>query len=240
LLAKKSFLWLFVGDAITSLLYGLVAWFALSSSPHVKRASQSWLDTWTVLREDRRFRQVVLSSLTVGLVFVQAFSTLSLEITRHGFSSSVYGLLVSLNGALVVLCELPITTVTKRYPARRVMALGYLLIGLGFASNLTDRTLPLLVMTIVLFTFGEMVAMPISGAYVADLAPADRRGLYMGTWGLTWSLAFVFGPSLGMMLFASSPAALWVSCGLLGVVAAWIITAEPRKQAELTPLAAAK
>jgi len=98
----------------------------------------------------------------------------------------------------------------------------------------------LLVMTIVLFTFGEMVAMPISGAYVADLAPADRRGLYMGTWGLTWSLAFVFGPSLGMMLFASSPAALWVSCGLLGVVAAWIITAEPRKQAELTPLAAAK
>src|SRR5207342_1141219 len=30
LLAKKSFLWLFVGDAITSLLYGFVAWFALS------------------------------------------------------------------------------------------------------------------------------------------------------------------------------------------------------------------
>jgi MFS family permease len=176
----------------------------------------------------------------VGLVFVQAFSTLSMEITNHGFNSSVYGLLASLNGVLVVIFELPITTITKRYPARRMMALGYLLIGLGFASNLTDRTLPLLVMTIVLFTFGEMVAMPISGAYVADLAPADRRGLYMGTWGLTWSLAFVFGPSLGMMLFSSSPTTLWVTCGLLGMLAAGIITAEPRKRAELTPLVAAK
>jgi len=240
LLAKKSFLWLFVGDAITSLLYGFVAWFALSSSPYAKRASQSWLDTWNVLREDRRFRQVMLSSLAVGLVFVQAFSTLSLEITGHGFSSSVYGLLVSLNGVLVVLCELPLTTITRRYPARRMMALGYLLIGLGFASNLTPRTLPLLVMTIVLFTFGEMVAMPISGAYVADMAPADRRGLYMGTYGLTWSLAFVFGPGLGMMLFSRSPTALWLTCGLFGGIAAWIISAEPRKRAELTSLVTAK
>jgi MFS family permease len=141
---------------------------------------------------------------------------------------------------LVVLCELPLTTITRRFPARRMMALGYLLIGFGFASNLTHRTLPLLVTTIVLFTLGEMVASPISGAYVADLAPADRRGLYMGAWGLTWSLAFVFGPGLGMMLFSSSPAALWVTCGLLGVVAAGIITAEPRKSAQLTPLVAAK
>jgi MFS family permease len=240
LLAKKSFLWLFVGDAITSLLYGLVAWFAFSSAAHTRRASQSWLDTWHVLREDRKFRQVMLSSLAIGLVFVQAFSTLSLEITRHGFSSSVYGMLASLNGVLVVLCELPLTTITKRFPARRMMALGYLLIGFGFASNLTHRTLPLFVTTIVLFTLGEMVASPISGAYVADMAPADRRGLYMGTWGLTWSLAFVFGPWLGMMLFSSSPTALWVACGLLGVIAAWIITAEPRKRAELTPLVAAK
>src|SRR5258707_7854268 len=29
LLAKHSFLWLFVGDAVTSFLFGLVAWFAL-------------------------------------------------------------------------------------------------------------------------------------------------------------------------------------------------------------------
>ena len=229
LLAKHSFLWLFVGDAATSLLYGLVAWFALPAGLHGTRTDNSLRETWTVLRTDQRFRRMLCASLAVGLVFVQVFSTMSLEITRNGFSPSIYGLVISLNGVLIVLCELPLTILTKRYPARQMMALGYLLIGAGFASNALTRTLPLLVLTVVLFTLGEMVAMPISGAYVADLAPAHKRGLYMGTYGLVWSVAFIGGPSLGMLLFSASPLALWSACGLLGMMAAGIILVEPRR-----------
>lgn len=229
LLAKHSFLWLFVGDAATSLLYGLVAWFALPSGLHGTRTNNSLRETWNVLRTDQRFRQILCASLAVGLVFVQVFSTMSLEITRNGFSPSIYGLVISLNGALVVLGELPLTTFTKRYPARRMMALGYLLIGVGFASNALTRTLPLLAFTVVLFTLGEMIAMPLSGAYVADLAPEHQRGLYMGTYGMVWSVAFICGPSLGMMLFAVSPLALWCGCGLLGLLAAGLILPEPRR-----------
>jgi MFS family permease len=154
---------------------------------------------------------------------VQVFSTMSLEITRHGFSPSIYGLVISLNGVLIVLCELPLTVFTKRYPARQMMALGFTLIGMGFASNVLMRTLPLLALTVALFTLGEMIAMPISGAYVADLAPAHQRGLYMGTYGMVWSVAFICGPSLGMWLFSVSPLALWSGCGLLGLLAAGII-----------------
>ena len=139
---------------------------------------------------------------------------------------------ISLNGVLVVLCELPLTTITKRFPARRVMALGYVLIGVGFASNLLVRTPLLLVLTTTLFTFGEMVSMPVSGAYVADLAPADKRGLYMGAYGMMWSVAFVCGPSLGMLLFSFNHLILWTACGLLGLVAAGIILLEPRPRPE--------
>jgi MFS family permease len=128
----------------------------------------------------------------------------------------------------VVLCELPLTTLTTRFPARRVIALGYALIGLGFASNALPRTWPLLVLTVVLFTMGEMIAMPVASAYVADLAPAHQRGLYMGTYGMVWSVAFIFGPSVGMVLFSVSPLALWGACGLLGLLAAAVIQAEPR------------
>lgn len=229
LLAKHSFLWLFVGDAATSLLYGLVAWFALPSGLRGTRADNSMQETCKVLWTDRRFRQILCASFAVALVFVQVFSTMSLEVTRHGFSPSIYGLVISLNGALVVLCELPLTTFTKRYPARRMIALGYLLIGVGFASNALTRTLPLLVLTVILFTLGEMVAMPLSGAYVADLAPAHQRGLYMGTYGMVWSVAFIGGPSLGMLLFSVSPPALWYGCGVLGLLAAAVILREPRR-----------
>jgi MFS family permease len=231
LLARESFFLLFAGNALASVLYGLLAWFALPAGLRSTRAGNTLRETFRVLRDDWRFRQVLCASLGVGLVFVQVFSTMSLEITRSGFGPSVYGLLVSLNGLLVVLCELPLTTLTTRYPARRVMALGYLLIGVGFASNVLPRTLPLLVLTTALFTLGEMVSMPVAGAYVADLAPIQQRGLYMGTYGLVWALAFVAGPSLGMILYSASALSLWVLCGLLGIVAASAITLEPRCRA---------
>lgn len=239
LLAKHSFVWLFVGDAATSILYGLVAWFALPAGVRGTRAQNSLLDTLRVVRQDKRFRRVVFASLAVGLVFVQVFSTMSLEITRSGFSAATYGLMISLNGVLVVLCELPLTTITSRYPPRRVMALGFLLIGAGFASNALLRTIPLLALTTCLFTLGEMVSMPVAGAYVANLAPVHQRGLYMGTYGLVWSLAFVGGPGLGMLLFSVSPMALWTSCGLLGLLAAGIILAEPRPSTDSSAAAKA-
>jgi MFS family permease len=232
LLAKYSFTWLFIGDAATSVLYGLVAWFALPSGVRGTRTGASLFETFRVVRNDPRFRQVIVSSLLIGLVFVQVFSTMSLAITRSGFSASTYGLLISMNGLLVVLCELPLTTVTKKYPARRMMALGYMLIGAGFCSNVLPRTLPLLVLTTACFTFGEMVAMPVTGAYVADLAPADRRGLYMGTFGMVWAIAFVAGPSLGMTLFAANPVLLWTACGLMGLAAAFLISAPSGEKLE--------
>jgi MFS family permease len=234
LLAKKSFTLLFVGDAATSLLYALVAWFALPTGLRGERTASTLVETYRVLRDDKRLRQVVYACLVIGLVFVQAFSTMSLEITRSGFSASAYGLVISLNGALVVLCELPLTTITKRYPAHRMMALGFLLIGIGFSSNLLTRTTPLLILTTFLFTFGEMISMPIAGAYVADLAPQERRGLYMGTYGMVWATAFVFGPSLGMVLFSISRPALWITCGVFGIIAAGIISTKTRGGREAT------
>src|SRR5581483_7294380 len=110
------------------------------------------------------------------------------------------------------------------YPTRRVIALGFVLIGAGFSSNLLPRTLPLLVLTTCLFTFGEMISMPVAGAYVADLAPVERRGLYMGIYGMVWAAAFVFGPSLGLALFSLSRTLLWITCGVLGILAAMLIS----------------
>ncbi|HEV2392874.1 MAG TPA: MFS transporter [Verrucomicrobiae bacterium] len=228
LLAKHSFFWLFAGDAATSVLYGLVAWFALPAGLRGIRAQSAWGETFRVLREDKQFRQVLCAALLVALVFVQVFSTMSLEITSSGFAPSVYGLVISLNGVLVVFCELPLTTITRRFAARRIMALGFLLIGAGFASNALERTIPLMALTTALFTLGEMISMPVAAAYVADLAPSHQRGLYMGTYGTVWAVAFVCGPSLGLLLFSTSRLILWLACGALGLMAASIMLARPR------------
>jgi MFS family permease len=237
LMAKHSFLDLFIGDALTSLLYGCLAWFALPEGHRPVTSSSSLRQTWQVIRRDRRFIQILSAALAVGLVFVQIFSSFSMHLASHGYSESAYGIVLSLNGALVVLLELPLTMITRRYPARKVMALGFLLVGLGFASCALGGSVALVLFTMGLLTLGEMIAMPVSGAYVADLAPPHLRGQYLGAYGLVWAVALVCGPSLGLILYGASPACLWLSCGLLGGIAAVTIGSHWPERTAVNPKA---
>ena len=222
-LAEYSFFWLFLGDAISSLLFGIVAWVALPRGVRSTHQDASWNQVLARLARDTKFLQVVAASLAVALVFFQMSSSFGLHVTHHGFSATTYGALISLNGVLIVLFELPLTAITSRYPARRVMALGFVLVGGGFALNAFATTLPALVCVMLVFTLGEMISMPVSAAYVADLAPVEMRGRYMGAYGLTWAVALIFGPALGLMLFQYHPPVLWVCCGGLGLLAACVI-----------------
>jgi MFS family permease len=80
-----------------------------------------------------------------------------------------------------------------------------------------------LALGVFVFTLGEMVAMPVSSAYVADLAPTEYRGRYSGFINLTAALAVIVGPSIGMNMFGQSPTLFCLSCGGLGLLAAVII-----------------
>ena len=234
LLAAKGFLWLFVGDAATSALFGLVVLLALPRDDiQHQRLETGWTEAIGRIRKDQKFNQLLLSSIVIAFVVMQMSSTFGIHVTHLGFSAATYGALISMNGAMVVLCELPLTTITRRFPARRVLAVGYLLIGAGFAMNAFARSVPALASCIVVFTLGEMIAMPVSAAYVSNLAPAHMRGRYMGVSGLNWSLALILAPALGMKMLASNPTVMWLSCGGLGILAAIIISANVSER-ELT------
>jgi len=222
-LAARGYFWLFAGDAGTSVLFGLIALAALPAGLPGRRNEGGWNGDLKALAGDGKFLRVLCGAFFIALVFLQISSTFSLHVTRQGFPAAVYGLILSLNGVLVVFCELPLTSLTRRFPSRLVMAAGYLLIGAGFSLNAFAHSVPALVACVVIFTFGEMVAMPVSSAYIADLAPAHLRGRYMGVYSLTWSAALVFAPQMGMRLFGISPTLLWLTCGALALLAAAII-----------------
>lgn len=222
-LAARGYLWLFAGDAATSVLFGVIALVALPRGLPTRREEGDWRDDFKALAVDGKFIRLLGAAFCIALVFQQIGSTFSLHVTSLGFPATTYGLILSLNGVLVVCCELPLTTVTRRFPSRLVMAAGYMLIGTGFALNAFVHSVPGLVACVVIFTFGEMTAMPVSTAYVAELAPAHLRGRYMGAYSLTWSAALIGAPQLGLRIFGVAPSALWLTCGALGVLAAAII-----------------
>jgi MFS family permease len=228
LLAAYGYFWLFAGDATTSVLFGLVALLALPKGSHGTTGNASWSAALRVLRRDRKLHQLLFANFTIGLVFFQLASTFGLYVQHLGFSPVVYGAVVSLNGALIVFCELPLTRLTRRFPARHVMAAGHVLCASGYALNAFAHSITALVLCMIVFTAGEMILMPTAAAYLANLAPPDMRGRYMGVSGLTWAMALIIGPVCGMKLFESAPTTYWVACAGTGLLAAAVISREPR------------
>src|SRR5258706_193896 len=178
-LAAHSFLWLFVGDALTSVLFAVVAWCWLPRGVRSAQAEAGWGEAWGVLKQDRRIHHVALATLFIGLVVHQLVSSYGLHVTTLGFSDATYGALLSLNGVLVVIFELPLTTRSRRFPSRPVMAVGYLLMGAGLTLNPSFHSLPALVIGMTVFTFAEMIFAPVAGAYGSLLPPPPtRRGQF--------------------------------------------------------------
>jgi len=219
-LADRSFFYVFLGDAITSFAYGVVALFAL---PHGRRSSSAGERAGEGIRialADRVFVSFLLATVCLTWIEFQLHSTFPLHITRLGFSPATYGMLISINGVMIVLFELALTSWTQRRSPQPLIALGYGLTGLGLALTGLATTVPMLAGTVLIWTMGEMIYAPVTGAFVTSLAPERYRGRYMGLWHSTWSAGMLLGPVAGTAIYERSPAALWSACLVAGAIAA--------------------
>jgi MFS family permease len=223
LLAERSFLWLFVGEAATSVVLGVVALAGLPSVRRSPRTDESPGEAIRALRADPRFVVFLVASVLAAAVYFQSTAALPLHVRQAGLSRAVYGGLISLNGLLIVLLEFPLVGVTRRFRAGPTMAVGVVITGVGFALTGAAHSVALLITTVVVWTLGEMIAAPVMNTYVAAVAPRHLRGRYQGAYVLTSSVALALAPAIGTRVFALSPAALWLGCGVVGVIAALLM-----------------
>lgn len=230
LLAERSFDYLFVGDAATSIAFAAIALIALPHGTRTAKREEAHLPTARAsIVADRGFLLFLGAVLITGAVYSQNVSTMPLHLRDAGYSPSTYGFLQAMNGVLIVLFELPVIAWTQRRARLRTVALGQLLIGLAFASLLFAHTLPLLVAMIVVWTLGEMIESPVASAIAADRAPVHARGRYQSAFGSMFGVAWMLGPTMGTIAYAAEPAALWIACGVLGTVSAVVSLAAGRR-----------
>ncbi len=235
-LSEYSYLWLFVGDALTASLYGVIALMGLPTLGRREAlATQKQpnpigdlAESFRVALSDIRFVRVLIASVLVAFVFMQMMTTLGLEVKMRGYAESIYGLILGLNGVIIVLFEIPLTALTRRMSPMRVMALGNAFVGLGIGCVAFSESVNGYVMAMIIFTIGEMIGMPVALAYVSRLAPEKMRGRYMGIYGLAWASAITLGPSIGMLCFSKSPFLFWLGCGVIGVVSAAVLLVPAR------------
>ncbi len=228
-LAEHSFRWLFWGDAITTAAYGLmIVLFIRETLPEHKPSADAptrkpqvgWSEAMRHISRDTTFLLFSLAALLTSIVFMQGFSTLPIYMTQLGLSKELIGWLLSANGILIVLLQIPITTMLNRFHRVLVILAGELLIAIGFGLTVFAAAWSMLLLTIVVWTTGEVVQAAFKQSMVADLAPITMRGRYMGVFALCHAIGMTGGVPLGgQILERYGPTVLWPMCFALAMTA---------------------
>jgi predicted MFS family arabinose efflux permease len=221
LIAHFSFRWVFWVDAITTLVSALILALLLRTPPPPGAVEKPGRSPWT----DPRLAYLLLGFLPVLLVFFQIEGAMPLWVVRDlGFGTRFFGLIFTLNTLLIVALEVPLNLGMARWPHGRLLLLGSVCYAAGFGLTGLANSRPLLLGTVFLWTFGEMILLPTMADAVASLAPADRRGEYMGLYALCFAVALTLGPWLGVLSYARlGPAFTWGGCALFGLLSAALL-----------------
>jgi MFS family permease len=231
-LAATSYGWTFAAATVSSLTFALITLFLVAETlPQAEgqRVELSPLVTYRTLLHDRPF---LIYCLVVTLAVLPASLLMVLlpvyAKEQYGVVESQYGFIMATNAAMVVLFQYPITNVTRRYPSLLVLAAGALFYGLGVGSVALGSGFWAFWISMVILTLGEMILVPTGTTLTANLAPADQRGRYMGTYSLTWSLGMGIGPAIGGFLSDHiAPVAIWyggLAFGLAATLGFFLLT----------------
>ncbi|MCD8404571.1 MFS transporter [Tenacibaculum dicentrarchi] len=153
--------------------------------------------------KDTAFWLFFVGIFIFALVFLQLFSTIPLYYKQaHHLSELQIGLLMAMNGFIIFALEMPLIKWLEesKYSKEILIFIGLFLMGLSFfVLNLTSWS-GILIVGMFFMTFGEMIALPFSNAFVIDRAKKGNQGEYMAYYSIAFSLAHIFGHNSGMRL----------------------------------------
>jgi MFS family permease len=224
-MAEHSYPMLFAASGVACLLcLGLVHW-TVTSMPQLRPESRfSWHDLWSVAA-DRRFLRFCGYGLLIAAVMAQLTVALAVHSVRYvGLSEAQVGLLFTLNGAIVVLIQTPISQSLRHVRLTAMLAVGCLFYAAGYCWAGFAPSFALMAVAIAVVTLGEVTVSPGLQTLAANLAPDKLKGRYLGFQGLAIQLGSACGPLLGGLgLQVLSPRwspAPWLIIAALGVLAA--------------------
>ncbi|MFE7547396.1 MDR family MFS transporter [Streptomyces gardneri] len=218
---------LFVVDAVATVLCAVIVFLRLPETrPEAavdKRGepvAEEKVSMLTVLR-DAPFRTLVLLNLLVCLVFTAPWIGLPLTMAGEGLPPSSYGMVIAVNGVVIVGFQLLVNKLTDKRSPVLLLTLSALLFAFGTGATALAGSSVAFAATVIVWTVGEMIHVPTNAAATARLAPEHARGRYQGVMGMSWAVAgFVAPVAAGAIVGGPGPDVLWTATAAIGVLAA--------------------
>jgi len=220
-LARAGFRWLFWADALTCAAFAALAWRAVPLPQARPPARDKPPGGFADVLRDPVMAGCALVALGYMAVYQQAFTTLPIAMHAAGLPPPAYGLVMALNGIVIVIAQ----PLAGRWLAGRdhslVVVAGNMLTSAGFAVTALASSTATYAGAVCIWTLGEIAIAAAGGAIIAGLAPAHLRGRYLGLYGAASSLGALLAPLAGTQLLRLGAPVLWVTCGAVAATAAF-------------------
>jgi MFS family permease len=183
-------------------LYLLLNKFGIRKIEGEHKANSTFLSAWNVVRNDVVLRYYLLGGVVTAIGYSQMMVTLS-QYVGSKFTNGValFAVMMSVNAITVVAFQFPFTKWADRYSPLTVLTVGvifYALGNVGFGLSFGWITF---ILSMIVFTFGEMLTYPAGNMLTDRIAPDGMRGAYYGAQSFS-NLGHFIGPWVGGLLLS--------------------------------------
>ncbi|MFE2287208.1 MFS transporter [Streptomyces sp. NPDC059443] len=219
-----SYDWLFVVDGLGTLFFAL--WTARVVPARAAATPSAAPDgglgrggLWRELRARPAVLVLLGAIVVIDLVYRQQYTTFPAFLADHGLDARAYGLLVAINGGVVMLLEIPAALALRRRSPLHIIGTGLVLVGGGYAMLMLGVGAATAAAMMVLLSLGEILYKTTAMAYVADESPEHAVGRFQSLYAGVSVTGVVLAAPLGGALYEAAPGLLWPLCAVLGTAA---------------------
>ena len=172
--------------------------------------------------KDKIFWLFLVTSLISGILFFQLFTTLPIyHADQFKLTEFQTGLLLTFNGGLIFLLEMPIVSYIEKHKISRpkIILLGAFLMAVSFFFLEYTGSAIILIVMMLFMTLGEMLIFPFANTFALSRAPKGHEGRYMAIFTMSYSLAHILSAKTGFTIIdLTSYNVNWLFMGGLGLV----------------------
>jgi predicted MFS family arabinose efflux permease len=198
-----GYYWLFVLDAITTLGAAVILWKYLPRKASVRKAADNPVlaDASTSAYRDKYYLAFIFLVSVYATCFFQIFASVPQYFNKVcNYNEDTIGLLMALNGFVVVLVEMPfIQLMQHRSEVFRFIIAGTLCLPVCFGMLLFGKGMMVwAILYTLVITFSEVLAMPYMMNYSLSRPPAERQGQYSALYSIAYGFANIAAPVVGL------------------------------------------
>jgi predicted MFS family arabinose efflux permease len=200
ILAKYNYHLLFWVDGLTNIAAATGMFFFLKPVGYqLKKEKQKEQTVIQSAYRDKIYLWFILLIMLFAVCFFQLFTNLSVYFNKElHLSEPVIGVLMALNGVLIVVFEMVIVyKLEGKRSNLTYILIGVVMVALSFMMlNLVVLGIVMAGIMVIVATIGEILSMPFMNSFWISRSNAANRGQYAGLYTIAWSGAQSLGPMM--------------------------------------------